>query len=316
MPQRRPRLDGQVTTHGNRSLVFDKGVGHLQRSPYVVPGLLAGIAFNAGHDQTRPAWRGPTPGLTIHFPSPRPHRLALSAQHVQHAIAGGRNNLDGKIDAQQPGNVIDFGHQLASAASLAVKQPESAKSLQGLHVGERRKDWAVDAEIAGDFVSAQAADGKHHVGLVQRPMDENRFARLAGSQIGQLPPIGRIVGQMGDPLAQWRGDQPAGIAAPHIELGRILQHGDAIGIQARFDQGVDDRRRDTRQLGHAAIEGQHDPIGRRDAEGQIRVVDRFCQRADRGGVEIGQRLAVRRAHLGGRVPAGEFPLHARIASVM
>ena len=170
------------------------------------------------------------------------------------------------------------------------------------------KTAAVDAEIAGDFLGAEASHGKHHVGVVQCPMDEDRFARLIGSEIGQLPAVVRVMDQMRDSLAELGGDQPAGIAASHVEIGRSLQHGDAIGIQARIHQGADDGRRDLRHLGHAVIEGQHDPVGRRDALGQFRIVDRFRQRGPHGGVKIDERLVVRRANLDGRDSAGELAI--------
>ena len=61
----------------------------------------------------------------------------------------GRNDLDREVDAQQPGDVIDGGHQFAPAAAPAVQRPEAAKPLEGFGVGERRIDGAVNAEVAG-----------------------------------------------------------------------------------------------------------------------------------------------------------------------
>ena len=53
----------------------------------------------------------------------------------------------------------------------------------------------------------------------------------------------------------------------------------------------------------------------RGALGQRRIVDRLGQRGRRGGGQIGQRLAARRAELARRNAVGKLQLHARIASV-
>ena len=50
------------------------------------------------------------------------------------------------------------------------------------------------------------------------------FARGVGRQIGQLPAIGRIVGQQRDPLAHRRRDQAAWIVGPGLQVGLIPQH--------------------------------------------------------------------------------------------
>ena len=86
-----------------------------------------------------------------------PHGIALAGQNMQDLFAGGRNKLDGQHDAQEPGNVVNVGRELASAVALAVEGSDRPKPLKGSHVGKGRVDGAVNVEVAG---RARRADSR------------------------------------------------------------------------------------------------------------------------------------------------------------
>ena len=108
---------------------FDEILGDVQRSAEVLPRLLAGTAFDGGHNEIGLPLDRPIPGGMIPIVSPLPHGIAQAGQNVQDLFAGGRNELHGEGDAQEPGDVIDVGHQFAAAGGLAVEgsqPPETA----------------------------------------------------------------------------------------------------------------------------------------------------------------------------------------------
>jgi len=163
------------------------------------------------------------------------HGIAQTGQDLQDLFPAGRNKLDGERDAQEPCDMLHVGNQFAPAGALAVEGANRPKPLESPGIGKRRIDDAVNVEVAGRMLAAEATHGQHDVGLVQGAVDQNRLAGLVGRQIGELPAVVRIVDRQRNPLAQRGRHQPSRIAAVGIAAGLAFEHRDSVGIDARID---------------------------------------------------------------------------------
>ncbi len=191
---RGPRPGTQFATDGDCPFILDQRRGRLQRASQVFPGLLVGIAFDGGDHQGGLARHRPPPGGSQQPLAATPHRLALTGQHVQDRDPAGRDQLNREIDPQQPGHVVDFFNQLALLPPPGAERPDRTESRQRLLIGERGVDDAVDPVVPGGCRIAEATNRQHDVGVVDRAVQQDRFAGRRCRQVGKLVSVAGIVG--------------------------------------------------------------------------------------------------------------------------
>ena len=135
--------------------------------------------------------------------------------------------------------------------SVADKTIVLAEAGLRLLIGILGIDGRMDAEITGRMFALHAADRQHDVGIGQEAIQEDRLAAFGGGQVGQIPPIGRIVGQKADPLppaGPARNQVRRGLSMPVVTSGLVLQDRDSIGCDAGDHQRLHDGGRNLGNL--------------------------------------------------------------------
>ena len=264
---------------------------------------------------------GSIPGSPIKLAALPPDHVALTGQHVQDAVAGRRHDLQREVHPQQPGDVVHLVLQLAMVP-VAGETIVFAEPCLRMLIGILRIDGRMDAEIACRMFALHATDRQHDVGIGQEAIQEDWLAAFGGRQIGQVPPIGRIVGQKADPLRRRNRNQPQGIFMPRTRaqplpacVGFAPQDRDSIGIDAGRHQGLDDGRRNLGNLRQPGIQDHDDAITRRGRLGQRGIFQRLLQRSGNRDGWIGQRHSLGRAALFQRHSRGKLQGDRRIGPI-
>ena len=270
--------------------------GTFQHAAQVFPGLLPRGAFDRRDDKVCPLGDGSIPGSPIKLAALPPDHVALTGQHVQDAVASRRHDLQREVHPQQPGNVVHLVLQLAMV-SIAGETIMFAEPCLRMLIGILRIDGRMDAEITCRMFALHATDRQHDVGIGQEAIQEDWLAAFGGRQIGQVPSLGRIVGEQADPLGRRKRNSRRGLSMPAAPVGFAPQDRDSIGIDAGRHQGLDDGGRNLGNLRQPGTQHHDDAITRGGRLGQWGIFQRLLQRSgDRGGW-IGQRHSLGRATL-------------------
>ena len=324
------RRSGRVAefgTDGDGAAAGDDAGGRGEGASEVVPGLLAGTTGDGDDDEFGGSIEGDVPGGSKTVGSLFGDGGELADKDFENAFTGGRNDLDGVLHAEQPGDLFDFATMPGGGGGRggrggrvtdgwrAGERGGGAEAGLRFGVGKRGVQPRGDAVVSDGMVVAAATDRNDDVGVGEVSAEIDGSGIVVGGEVAEAVFVRRVVQDEGDFFRVGSGQlgtQTVGkigggeIGGVRIRRGRVVEEDFHVGgtdtcggkdLQHSGEQG--------RKLGNVGLDGDGDAVAGYDGAGERRQAERTREGNVRGGDDVGERRTVGKlTKRGGRLIGG------------